>query len=198
MNPYEVLGVSPDADEETIKKAYRTLAKKYHPDKYVNTPMAETASEKMKEINEAYDILTNQSSTSNAGSSYGGYGGSGGYGYGNYDYSTISYQTVRRLITARRITEAEQMLMKLEHNAEWYYLMGVLNINKGWYNQGIEYIKKASELDPSNYEYRAALNNFNNQNRGYREVVFNSNVSNLGLCLPLCSSWLCMRFLCCC
>ena len=40
MDPYEVLGVSRDADEETIKKAYRALVKKYHPDKYVNTPMA--------------------------------------------------------------------------------------------------------------------------------------------------------------
>ena len=61
MNPYEVLGVSPGADEETIKKAYRELVKKYHPDKYVNSPMADIASEKMKEINRAYDMLTGQS-----------------------------------------------------------------------------------------------------------------------------------------
>ena len=59
MNPYEVLGVSENADEETIKKAYRELAKKYHPDKYVNNPLSDLASEKIKEINKAYDMIMN-------------------------------------------------------------------------------------------------------------------------------------------
>ena len=197
MNPYEVLGVSPGANEETIKKAYRTLAKKYHPDKYVNTPMAETASERMKEINEAYDILTGKSQSDTSG--YSGYGGYGGYGnYTSGDFKTVSFESVRRLIMARRMTDAEAMLLKLEHNAEWYYLMGLVYLNKGWYNHGYEYIKTACNLDPDNLEYRTALNNFNNRNRGYREVVFNSNLSSLGLCLPLCTSWLCFRFFCCC
>ena len=57
MDPYEVLGVSHDADEETIKKAYRELVKKYHPDRYVNNPLADLAAEKMKNINKAYDML---------------------------------------------------------------------------------------------------------------------------------------------
>ena len=55
MNPYEVLGVSENADEETIKKAYKELVKKYHPDRYINNPLADLAAEKMKEINKAYD-----------------------------------------------------------------------------------------------------------------------------------------------
>ena len=64
MNPYEVLGVSENADEETIKKAYKELAKKYHPDRYINNPLADLAAEKMKEINKAYDIITNKRSYS--------------------------------------------------------------------------------------------------------------------------------------
>ena len=56
-NPYEVLGVSPSATDEEIKKAYRDLAKKYHPDKYVDSPLADVAEQKMKEINEAYDVI---------------------------------------------------------------------------------------------------------------------------------------------
>ena len=56
-DPYEILGVSRDATEEEIKKAYRELARKYHPDNYANSPLSDLASEKMKEINEAYDTI---------------------------------------------------------------------------------------------------------------------------------------------
>ena len=73
MDPYKVLGVKPGDDQETIKKAYRELAKKYHPDKYRNTNQYEWAMEKMKEINAAYDMLTGK----NVNTGFGG-GASGG------------------------------------------------------------------------------------------------------------------------
>ena len=66
MNPYEVLGVSEGADEETIKRAYKELVKKYHPDKYVNNPLADLAAEKMKEVNKAYDMLTKNKGSYNS------------------------------------------------------------------------------------------------------------------------------------
>ena len=53
MDPYKVLGISSDATDAEVKKAYRALAKKYHPDNYVNNPLADLAAEKMKQINEA-------------------------------------------------------------------------------------------------------------------------------------------------
>lgn len=56
-DPYKVLGVSPTATDEEIKKAYRALARKYHPDNYANNPLADLVQEKMKEINEAYDEI---------------------------------------------------------------------------------------------------------------------------------------------
>lgn len=59
-DPYSVLGVSPNASDEEIKKAYRELARKYHPDNYQNNPLADLAEEKMKEINEAYETITKQ------------------------------------------------------------------------------------------------------------------------------------------
>ena len=59
-DPYQVLGVSPNASDEQIKNAYRELARKYHPDNYAESPLADLASEKMKEINEAYETIQSQ------------------------------------------------------------------------------------------------------------------------------------------
>lgn len=211
MDPYEVLGVSRDADDETIKKAYRTLVKKYHPDRYVNTPMADMASEKMKQINEAYDMITNKNSTAQNGGSYGSYSSYGGYNpfggsYGSYgasdsyDYTKVSFDTVRRLITARRFTEAEAMLNRLSANAEWYYLMGIIYINRGWYNQGKEYINKAVSMDPQNTEYRSAQQSFDDRETGYKRVVFTSGAPVCSVCASLCLSLLCCNngCFCCC
>ena len=59
-DPYTVLGVSSNASDQEIKKAYRELARKYHPDNYVDNPLADLAEEKMKEINAAYEQITKQ------------------------------------------------------------------------------------------------------------------------------------------
>ena len=56
-NPYEVLGVSPSASDDEIKKAYRELSRKYHPDANINNPLADLAAEKFKEVQEAYDTI---------------------------------------------------------------------------------------------------------------------------------------------
>ena len=63
-DPYKVLGVSPNATDDEVKDAYRRLARKYHPDNYVNNPLSDLATEKMKEINEAYDEIQRQRKSS--------------------------------------------------------------------------------------------------------------------------------------
>ena len=70
-DPYKVLGVNPTDSDETIKDAYRKLARKYHPDKYADGDLKELAEEKMKEINSAYEEI--QKMRQSGGSSGGGY-----------------------------------------------------------------------------------------------------------------------------
>ena len=52
-NPYEVLGISPNASNDEVKRAYREQSRKYHPDSYVDNPLSELAEEKFKEVQEA-------------------------------------------------------------------------------------------------------------------------------------------------
>jgi curved DNA-binding protein CbpA len=169
MNPYEVLGVSENADEETIKRAYKELVKKYHPDKYVNNPLADLAAEKMKEINKAYDMLTKTNTSS--GGNYGGYNGgynTGGFGgYGGYQNATPTFSMVRQLLSMRQCTQALMMLERLPKTAEWYYLSGLANIQRGWHTQGIQHLEQAARMDPDNAEYRDTLFNVRNRSTSY-------------------------------
>lgn len=167
MNPYEVLGVSEGADEETIKKAYKELVKKYHPDKYVNNPLADLAAEKMTEINKAYDMLTKNKNTSASG--YGsGYGGSyGGYGGGNTYGAQPSFQTVRQLISLNASAQALAMLERLPKTAEWYFLSGLANLRRGWSAQGMEHLERAASMEPNNTEYSDTLNRMKNNAGSY-------------------------------
>ena len=95
MNPYDVLGVRPDASEDEIKKAYKALSRKYHPDANINNPNKEQAEEKFKQVQQAYSQIMDarkHGANGYGGSSYGsgtyggygsGYGNSGSYGSGN-------------------------------------------------------------------------------------------------------------------
>ncbi len=189
MNPYEVLGVNPTDDEETIKKAYRNLVKKYHPDRYVNSPLKDEASEKLKEINLAYDIITGKSSPQQSTQSHNNSGYGGYYNTGNFE---PSFQNVRTLITLGFLDAADAMLQKLPRTAEWYYLTGLIQRNRGWYQSAKENIYKACEMDPQNPEYQNAKYNFERQTSDFREVYW----TNFNPC-SLCVTGLCVSQICC-
>ena len=70
FDPYSVLGVSRDASDEEIKKAYRRLSRKYHPDANINNPNKAQAEEKFKEVQQAYDQIMKEREYGS--SSYGG------------------------------------------------------------------------------------------------------------------------------
>lgn len=174
-DPYKVLGVAPNATEAQIKEAYRELAKKYHPDKYINNPLADLAAEKMQEINEAYDyLMKNKSQTSgnsynsnngqHSGNAYGGFGG--GYNTNTNNNSPLNH--IRRLLNENRIDEAERALNNTSvRNAEWHYLMGIVKQKQGWHDMAYQHFARATQLDPFNIEYRNAFNTMNQRRNVY-------------------------------
>lgn len=209
-DPYKVLGISPDASDDEVKKAYRKMAKKYHPDQYANTPLAELADEKMKEVNEAYDTIVKQRKEAKDGNAYGGYGNSGyGSGYGNgyggaygnpgANAGNSSFADVRRLISSNRIADAEQILDGVpgdRRNAEWYFLKGVVLMRRGWLDEARNHFARACQMDPGNMEYRQALNQFDSQRRGgYNGYAGQYQGSECNTC-DVCSSLMCAD--CCC
>ena len=151
-DPYKVLNVSPDASDEEVKKAYRELARKYHPDTYHDNPLADLAQEKMKEINAAYEEIQKQRSGVGR-STYGSYGG----GYSSYSGSSV-YQQIRMAIAQGELNRAEGLLNAIsDHDAEWNYLKGVICYRRGWMDQAKCYYETAVQMDPDNAEYAAAL-----------------------------------------
>lgn len=191
-NPYEVLGVSENATDEEIKTAYRNLAKKYHPDNYTDSPLADLAEEKMKEINEAYDrICDMRRNGSRSSSSTGSYGSSS-------SYNRTSYPDVRQYIMNGRLDDAMELLKGVpegSRNAEWYFLMGMVFSRKGWNDQAYNYFQRAYQMDPGNQEYQAAFNSMNAR-RTYNNPGYNTS-DNMGCsACDICSGVLCANCLC--
>ncbi len=196
-DPYKILGVSPTATDEEIKKAYRKLAVKYHPDNYVDNPLADLAEERMKEINEAYDRIQKERAAggNGSGSSY------GGSSYGNSSYSGSSnFAEVRRCINENNIYKAEQLLNSTPtegRNAEWNFLMGCLYLKKGNYFDAQKFIETACYMDPSNLEYKNMRANMRASTTGNRSNPYNTtgNGVNCDLC-DLCTLLMCADCLC--
>ncbi len=164
-DPYAILGVSPGATDEEVTKAYRRLAKKYHPDL---NPGDESAAAKMSEINAAYDMIKNgytksTGSSQRTGNTYGrnpfeGFGGNPFYG--DFSSSDTAYddekrmESVRILINNRRFYQALMLLSSIrQRDARWYYYSAVANCGEGNRIAALEHARIACEKDPGNLEY---------------------------------------------
>ncbi len=190
-DPYKILGVSPDASDDEIKKAYHALARKYHPDKYKDSDLASLAEEKMKEINAAYEEI--QKMRENGGAYHGSYSG-----YGGGSTGSSKFARVRVLINAGNFSEAEQLLSETDINdrgAEWNFLMGCIELKKGNSLDASRYFDTACTMDPSNSEYanmRMRMRSFGNMGG------MNSTPYSGGRCsgCDICSSLICADCLC--
>lgn len=191
-DPYQVLGVKPDASDDEIKKAYRDLARKYHPDNYQNNPLADLAEEKMKEVNEAYDAITKLRSS----------GGSGGYSSGGYQSAyrqqsqsgDPTFARVRTLINGNNLDQAEQLLRGIDtRTAEWYFLAGSVAYRRGWLDEARQNYQIAVNMEPNNMEYRQAFSMMQQGGYAYRPAGY----SNGGMdAMDCCTTMMCLNCLC--
>ena len=183
-DPYQILGVRPDASDDEIKKAYRDLAKKYHPDNYA-TSGGDASGEKMKEINAAYDeILARRA----RGDSY--------YNATDGATNTASFAEVRRMIAAGRIAEAELILEQTsDHSAEWQYCKGLCAMYRRRYHDAAYFFSEASRMDPTNPEYQASFDRFRSAQQRYGSFTPDGQARECGVC-DICSGLICADCLC--
>lgn len=157
-DPYQVLGVSSSATDDEIKKAYRALARKYHPDNYQDNPLADLAQERMKEINEAYETIQSQRKSQTSGG-YTAYQGAYQSGYQSGAYAgNEAYARIRAVIRQGDLNLAEELLnARSDRGGEWYFLKGVICNRRGWMDEARQYYESAVRLAPDNPEYARAL-----------------------------------------
>lgn len=147
-NPYKVLGVPDGASEEECTKAYKKLAKKYHPDLNPNNKEAE---EKMAEINAAYDQIKNGTASYNPYTNR--YNSNA-----TADSSAPDYlSSVSQFIRTGQYQQAVNLLNSIEdRNARWYYLSALANMSLGNRSIAEDHIRNAYAKEPDNFTYRQA------------------------------------------
>lgn len=199
-NPYDVLGIPENASEEDIKKAYRALSRKYHPDANVNNPDKEKAEEKFKEIQQAYQQIMQMrergesfqgsygsgygNGQSGSYGSYGDFGGFGGFGnfggFGGFGQNTQNQQwsetdvrlgAAENYLRNRYFKEALHVLSEIQNRtAKWYYLSAQANYGMGNNVIAKEHAQKAVEMEPDNFLYRQLISQMENGSGWYNSM----------------------------
>ena len=213
MDPYEVLGVSRNASDDEIKKSYRTLSRKYHPDANVNNPNAAQAEEKFKQVQAAYDQIMKEKEQGYSGygstNGYGGYGNAGGYGgfggygsaggFGGYggassagqnDEYTMHLNAAMNYIRAGKYNEALNVLSGMgQKTARWYYYSAMAHMGLGNNVAALEHAGKAVSLEPQNMEYQMLRQRLQSGGQWYesRQAAYGyPNASGNDLCMKIC------------
>lgn len=198
-DPYSVLGVDRNASDDELKKAYRSLSRKYHPDANINNPHKDEAEAKFKEVQQAYQQIMDErergytsggggsssgSSSGYGGSFYGGYGSFGGFGsfdgYGGYGQSGESdsrretadphLKAAANYIRSGHYREALNVLDGIrERNALWYFYSASANSGLGNNVTALEHAREAVRLEPENIQYRMLLERMESGGSWYQQ-----------------------------
>lgn len=192
LDPYSILGISRDATDEEVKKAYRRLSRKYHPDANINNPNKDQAEEKFKEIQQAYDqIMKEREYGPGAYGNAGGFGGFGGQAAGGYqDEEAMRRQAAANYIQSGHYQEAMNVLSSLsQRNGQWYYLSAMANMGLGNNVNALNHIREAVRLEPNNTQYRMLLQRMEGGGTWYQEQqgpFGGMPMAGDGFCMKLC------------
>ena len=176
IDPYSILGISRDASDDEVKKAYRKLSRKYHPDANIDNPNKEQAEEKFKQVQQAYEQIMKEREQGTGYGNYGGYnyGGFGGFSgqtdSGYQDEESIRRQAAANYIQSGHYREAMNVLQSLQQkNGQWYYLSAMANMGLGNNVNALEDIRTAVSLEPDNVQYRMLLQRMEGGGTWYQE-----------------------------
>lgn len=168
-DPYNVLGVSRTASMEDVKKAYRKLSRKYHPDANVNNPNKDQAEERFKQIQEAYNQIVAEKERGQ--SAYGGWGGTQSQNAYGSDETDLKMRAAVNYINNMHYREAVNVLDQMgERTADWYYLHGVAHAGMGSNVQALQDAEKAVAMAPDNMRYKAFLNQLQSGGQWYQNM----------------------------
>ena len=204
IDPYSVLGVSPDASDEEVKKAYRKLSRIYHPDANIDNPNKDQAEEKFKQVQQAYEQIMRereQGSAGYGGGTYGGFGGFSGQADNSYqDEESMRRQAAANYIQSGHYREAMNVLQSLsQHNGQWYYLSSMANMGLGNNVNALNDIREAVRLEPDNAQYRMLQQQMEGGGTWYQEMQnpFGGMPDSGGdYCMKLCLANLACSFCC--
>ncbi|MGI6205977.1 MAG: DnaJ domain-containing protein [Anaerovoracaceae bacterium] len=215
-DPYKVLGISRNASDDEVKKAYRAMARKYHPDK---NPGNKAAEDMFKVVQEAYTQI--QDERKHGGRSSGGYSGGysgynayqnggaygGSYGANQQTYygspeNAQMYQAAVNYINARHFREAMNVLMGVkDRDAMWYYLMALTNAGLGNNYEAVQQAQTAAQMEPGNEMFQnlvsqltGGMYRYSNMQNGYG---YGAGGIDQNWCAQMCALNLCLNCLCC-
>lgn len=185
MDPYKVLGVSYNASEDEIKKAYRSLSRKYHPDANVGKPNQKEYEEKFKEVQQAYNMIMDQrqgkGQAQQAGEDFWGFGGQGfgGQGFGQQGFGGRRQSETRdsqylasaaNYIQNGYYREGLNVLEQVQdRNGQWYYYSAIANYKVGNNAIALDHARTACRLEPNNYYYANLLNQLQGGETRYQQ-----------------------------
>ena len=199
-DPYDVLGVPRSATNDEVKKAYRALCRKYHPDANINNPNRAQAEEMFKEVGEAYSrIMDERSGKADAS-----------YTQGTFDTENAQLRAAAAYIQRGYFRQALNVLNSIsERSALWYYLSAVANTRLGNNIIAREYARTAASMEPGNRMYQnlaSALDGSGQFYQDYRNVgrTYGRTFSyDMDYCIKCCASNILLniccgsRFFCC-
>lgn len=206
MDPYKVLGVSYNASDDEIKKAYRSLSRKYHPDANVGNPNQKEYEEKFKEVQQAYNMIMDQrQGKSQPQQGFGDdFWGFGGQSTGRQQSETKDEQYLRSAANYIQNGYYREGLNVLEQvqdrRGRWYYYSALANYRVGNNAIALDHARTACAFEPDNYYYASLLQRLQGGETRYqqRSSQYGGNPSMAGsnYCGQICGTCLVMNLCC--